>query len=396
MKIDLSALPVIDNHCHPFPAGREPEHYERNFCIGLYDVPPEDMRNTLYFQQMLNELRRFLKMPETATIDEVIEKRNDLAQNHRKEYAQQLFQDANIVGFLSDFGFPISRKRHPELALTDAEIDEYYDCCGDIAIKGIDRIEWIANRLLDEELPFDVFEQRLVEETKQMVDNRNLIAIKSVIAYYTGLDVRPLSQKEFRKGYYLYLSDRSNWDYEKVVRDFTFIKACEICRDLDIPLQIHTGLGDTPDCHIVRVNPGLLTDCLNDPRCKDTTIVLIHGGYPYCEELGMMVNHYKNVYCDISSFIPFASIACEDKVKSLLELAPLNKVFFGTDGGIILESLWFGAINFKRVFAKILEELIDAGYITYEFAMQSAENILYKNVKRVYKRYETCGRYVIK
>lgn len=110
----------------------------------------------------------------------------------------------------------------------------------------------------------------------------------------------------------------------------------------------------------------------------------------------MMVNHYPNVYCDISSFIPFASIACEDKVKSLLELAPLNKVFFGTDGGIILESLWFGALNFKRVFAKILGELIDDGYITYDFAMESAENILYKNVQRVYKRYNTCGKYTLK
>ncbi len=396
MNIDLASIPVIDNHCHPFPQGREPAHYERNFCIGFYDVPPVDMRNTLYFNQVINALRRYYGLPETATVDEVIAKRNELALGDRKAYAQKLFKDANIVGFLCDFGFPISRKHHPELALTQAEIDEYYDCCGDVAIGSIDRIEWVANRLLDEHLPFDVFEERLVKETKEMVEKRNLISIKSVIAYYTGLDVRPLSPAEFRKGYYLYLSDRSNWDYEKMVRDFTFIKACEICRDLDIPLQVHTGLGDTPDCHIVRVNPGLLTDCLNDPRCIDTTVVLIHGGYPYCEELGMMVNHYPNVYCDISSFIPFASIACEDKVKSLLELAPLNKVFFGTDGGIILESLWFGALNFKRVFAKILSELIDDGYITYDFAMESAENILYKNVQRVYKRYNTCGKYTLK
>lgn len=385
MKIDLSSLPVIDNHCHPFPVGREPKDYERNFCIGLYEVPAEDMRNTIYFQQVVNALRKYLEMPEDATVDEVIAKRNDLALNHRKEYAQKLFKSANIVGFLCDFGFPISQKRHPELALTETEIKEYYDHCGNIEIKAIDRIEWIANRLLKEELPFDTFAERLAKETKEMVKEKNLIAIKSVIAYYTGTDVKPLSYQEFRKGYYLYLSDPKNWDYEKTVRDFTFITACEVCRDLDIPLQVHTGLGDTPDCHIVRVNPGLLTDCFNDPRCKDTKIVLIHGGYPYCEELGMIVNHYKNVYCDISSFIPFASIACEDKVKSLLELAPMNKVFFGTDGGIILESLWFGAINFKKVFAKILEELIDDGYLTYDFAMQCAENILYKNVKRVYK-----------
>lgn len=197
MNIDLASIPVIDNHCHPFPQGREPAHYERNFCIGFYDVPPVDMRNTLYFNQVINALRRYYGLPETATVDEVIAKRNELALGDRKAYAQKLFKDANIVGFLCDFGFPISRKHHPELALTQAEIDEYYDCCGDVAIGSIDRIEWVANRLLDEHLPFDVFEERLVKETKEMVEKRNLISIKSVIAYYTGLDVRPLSPAEF-------------------------------------------------------------------------------------------------------------------------------------------------------------------------------------------------------
>ncbi len=395
MKIDLSGIPMIDNHCHPFPKGREPEHFERNFCTGFLNVSPEDMRNTLYFQQTANELRRILGLGQDASIDEIIEKRNEQAIGNRKEYCKKLFEDAGIVAFLSDFGFPISRKHHPELALRQEEIDEYYELCGDVKVGSLDRIEWIANRLLDEELPFDEFEARLVKETKEMIEKRNLIGLKSVVAYYTGTDVRPLSQDEFRKGYYLYLYDRKNWGYEKMIRDFTFIKACEICRDLDIPLQVHTGLGDTPDCHIVRVNPALLTDCLNDPRCKDTTVILIHGGYPYCEELGMMTNHYPNVYADISAVFPFASIGGEEKLRNMLEMAPLNKVLFATDGGLIPENLWFGALNFRRVFTKVLQDLVDAGYVQYDFAMQSAENVMHRNVERIYKRYANCGRYTL-
>lgn len=383
--IDLSAIPVIDNHCHPFLKNREPAVFEDNFCIALFDVPAVDMRNTIYFQMVINELRRFFGMKEDATVDEVIALRNDWAFNHRKEYAEKLFGDANIVSFMCDFGFPITQKRKPENYLKPDEIAEYVDNCGKIVVKSIDRIEWIANRLLKEALPFEEFERKLATETEKMVKTKSLIAIKSVIAYYTGLQVEMLTHDEFKKGYYAFLADPTDSVAEKKFRDFTFVKACEICRDLDIPLQIHTGLGDSPDCNIVRCNPALLTDALNDPRCRDTKLVLIHGGYPYAENLGMLVNHYENVYADISAFIPFASIACEDKMKRIMELAPLNKIFFGTDGGIILESLWYGAKNFKRVFARILDELIEAGYITREFAIQTAENILYKNVQRVYK-----------
>ena len=97
MKIDLSGIPMIDNHCHPFPKGREPEHFERNFCTGFLNVPPEDMRNTLYFQQTANELRRILGLGQDASIDEIIEKRNEQAMGNRKEYCRKLFEDAGIV-----------------------------------------------------------------------------------------------------------------------------------------------------------------------------------------------------------------------------------------------------------------------------------------------------------
>ncbi|MDI9242396.1 TatD family hydrolase [Ruminococcus sp. YH-rum2234] len=386
MKIDLSNIPVIDNHCHPFVLGREPEVFAKNFCIGLYPVSEENMKSTIYYQQVINALRKFFNLPETATEEEVVALRNKYAQEDRVNYAHKLFESQNIKGFLCDFGFPISQITNPENKLTDSEIKEYRDACeGYTDIYNIDRIEWVANRIVEEEPSFDEFESRLVKDTKKLVQEKNLIALKSVVAYYTGLDVRPLSRDEFKKGYYLYLYDPDNWEYRKMFHDFIFIKACEICRELDIPLQVHTGLGDTPHCHIVRVNPANLTDALNDPRVMGTTIVLIHGGYPYCEELGMLVNHFEHVYCDCSSFIPFAGIAAYDKLKALLELCPTKKLFFGTDAGLILEGLWFGTMNFKKVYARILEELIDDGYITYEFAMQSAEDILYNNVKRVYK-----------
>jgi predicted TIM-barrel fold metal-dependent hydrolase len=251
-------------------------------------------------------------------------------------------------------------------------------------VKSINRIEWVANRLLLQELSFDKYDELLVTETKEMIKSQNLVALKSVIAYFTGLEVKILPMNEVRIGYYSYLADKSDRSYEKIIRDYTFMKACEICKELDIPLQVHTGLGDSPDCNLLTGNPFLLYDAINDSRARDTKIVLIHGSYPYLEELGMILNHYDNLYADISSLVPYASIAAEDKLKKLFEMAPLNKVCFGTDGAGIPEHAWFGGVYFKRVLENFLNELIDKKYISYSFAEQTAKNILYDNVTKIY------------
>jgi hypothetical protein len=379
MKLNLSNYPLTDNHCHPFPLNREPVDFERNMCIGLYPVKSENMRNTLYFHMMINELRRFFNLEESVSIDEVIAIRNKNARENRDAYVKSLLQDAGYTRLLVDYGYPISQK-----TLTSAELDEFKSNVSEMDVKSINRIEWVANRLLLQELSFDKFDELLVTETKEMIKSQNLIALKSVIAYFTGLEVKILPINEVRKGYYSYLADKSDRSYEKIIRDYTFMKACEICKELDIPLQVHTGLGDSPDCNLLTGNPFLLYDAINDSRARDTKIVLIHGSYPYLEELGMILNHYDNLYADISSLVPYASIAAEDKLKKLFEMAPLNKVCFGTDGAGIPEHAWFGGVYFKRVLENFLNELIDKKYISYSFAEQTAKNILFDNVTKIY------------
>ena len=39
----------------------------------------------------------------------------------------------------------------------------------------------------------------------------------------------------------------------------------------------------------------------------------------------------------------------------------------------------------KKALGRALDSLVDRGYISLSFAEQSAENILYRNVDRIYK-----------
>lgn len=385
MKLDLTNYPVTDNHCHPFPAGREAKEFERNFCIGLYPVPSEDMRNTLYYHMMLGELKRLYGMETDTPDSEVIRYRNQFIREDRSGYMQKLWKDAGYRKFLVDFGYPIGQKHDRSKYLRPEEIQGMYEDCRGVEIHSINRVEWVANELIREGTPFSEFTDLLIQRTKEMVEREHLTALKSVIAYYTGLEVKILPEARVKAGYERFLADPTDGEAEKIVRDYTFLVGCRICHELDIPLQIHTGLGDSPDCNLIKGNPFLLYDAMNLPEIRETKLMLIHGAYPYLEELGMILNHYENVYADISSFCPYASIAAEDKLLKLFELAPLNKVCFGTDGAGIPEHSWFGAVYMKKALGRALDSLVDRGYISLSFAEQSAENILYRNVDRIYK-----------
>ena len=380
MKIDLSGIPLIDNHAHPFPAGRAAaSEYERHFTLSRAQKDPVYVQNTLIFQMLNRKLRRFLGLPDDCAIEKVIEARNEREKQGRKKYIDELWKDAGYLGMIADVGSPVTKN-----LLTKEELAEFeHDMEGHFMYK-VNRLEWVAEDVIEAgTYSFEEFTALYEKGVRDMVEKNHLVGLKSIIAYKTGLEVKVRSEKEFKEYYYLYLSDPSNREYEKAFRDYCFCKGCEIAASLDIPLQIHTALGDSPLLNLHKCNPALLYDAIN--AYPDTKFMLIHAGYPYCEEFGFLIAHYDNVFGDFSSMVPFASIAGRTKIKSILELAPANKVMFGTDSGSIPEQFWYGAHLFREYLTEILQELVDKDYISYSFAMESAENIMYKNVKRLYK-----------
>lgn len=381
MKIDLNEIPLIDNHCHPFPASRNPSYFERLVTLSLLPQKTESVRSTIVFQMFCNALRGYFGLDMNTTTEELIAYREKRVAEDRIQYFKDMFTDANLIGFLVDFGFPVNHAN----ALRPEEIAASKEDMKDYIVKSLDRIEWVANDILEQKelLDFDEFARRYEANVRTMIKEKDLIALKSIIAYTTGLEVKVLPEKEVREGYYRYLCDRTSRADEKIIRDYCFCKACEICQELDIPMQVHTAFGDSPLCDLGKCNPLNMYEVIN--AYKETKLILIHAGYPFCEELGFLMNHYENVYGDVSSMVPYAGYAGETKIKELLELAPTTKLMYGTDGGLVPDGIWWGAKMFRSYFSNILQELMDKNYISATFAREMAENIMYKNVRRIYK-----------
>ncbi len=377
--MNIDTLPVIDHHCHPFPTNRIPDEWERMWSITLNKIPLEDIRNSTFFQMSIEEMRKYHKIEPGASYKEIMSKIKELYLNDPQGYTAKLWKDANIKMIIADIGSPVTNKR-----LTKDEIDEFNFINSSIIVERVNRIERVTDDLLEEELSFNEFAQRFIKDTEKMILDQNLIALKSIIAYKTGLGIKPLSDSDVRKGYYAYLANKSDVEAEKVIRDYTFLVGAQIASEHDIPLQVHTGAGDSPLSNMIINNPLLMFDAINDERCKNTRIVMVHSGYPNVEYAAYLAGHYQNLYLDVSSMCPYFGHAIDGKLRSIFELAPFSKVLYGSDGAGIPNLFWFSAKYFKRVLAKTLNNFVAEGVLTEEYSMKAASMVLSENTKRIY------------
>ena len=113
--------------------------------------------------------------------------------------------------------------------------------------------------------------------------------------------------------------------------------------------------------------------------------MMVHTGYPFVREAAYCVAHFPQVYLDVSSMVPYAARASETMLPAIMEMAPLTKILFGTDGGGIPDHMWLGAVIFKRVLARVMEDFVEEGIFTPDLAQKTAERILYDNAKNFYK-----------
>ncbi len=378
MHIDLSVHPVIDNHCHPFVPARETKPYERYWTLSHLDFSAEDLKDSLIYRMVIRELARFLEMPSDAPPDAVAEERTRLYRGDTPAYLRRLFADAKIEGLILDLGYPV-----PEYTGYSADMKDFRALLPGVEMDTMIRIEPLLNRLLARDMGFDETKTAYLETLVEEVENNGAVAIKSAIAYQTGLDVDLVDEVGARRGFDAMMRDGDRTG-EKAFRDYALLLALEICRERGLPIQIHTGVGDSPVVNLSQFNPILLFDLLSGEAYRDIQFVLVHAGYPFTGEAGFLAHTYPNVWIDVSEMVPFAGVGIRDQMMRILEMTPVTRVMYGSDGYNIPEMFWFSAIYFKRVFGEILDALVRDGTVGKNFAREMASMVLTDNARRLY------------
>jgi predicted TIM-barrel fold metal-dependent hydrolase len=385
--LDILERPVVDSHCHAFLPENETDSFEQYLTLADHPVPKRDMINTFLYRQVVRELSRVLNVK--GTHEEIIGERHKRYMKDPVGYIKLLFEDANIETLLVDTGYPAEEFSGYSIDLKD------FSKLVPSEVREIFRIDLVVYDVLKSQLPFDVAVDQFHEQTRNAVKN-GAVGLKSVIAYRTGLEIQRSTEEEVRKVYDKFIAEArlgksvrdilsSRSKHVKTVYDYFLFLGVEDSVELDVPFQMHVGMGDAPFIDLRLANPILLHDLINDESGKKAKIVLTHGGYPYLEEAGFLVNAYPNVFLDLSETIPFISVGIKEKLLNLFEMAPTTKIMYGSDGYNIPELHWISSIQTKKALSAALNELLESKEIDEEWAQEITKDFLSENAKRIYR-----------
>lgn len=158
---------------------------------------------------------------------------------------------------------------------------------------------------------------------------------------------------------------------------------------LHLPVHLHTAVGEGDYFSLQKGNVMNLENVVKDPRYLDTTFVLLHGGYPYYQQIIWLAS-MKNVFIDTSELgVLLYPSEFKNALKLWLQLYP-EKITFGTDAypysaGLGSEEAYWLATNTARdALASALAEMIGCGEITEAQALDIARGYLHDNAARLY------------
>ena len=179
-------------------------------------------------------------------------------------------------------------------------------------------------------------------------------------------------------------------DEYKTFQDVIFRHIITEAGRLHLPVHIHSSSGGGDYFNVRGVNVLNLENVLHDPRYLQTTFVLIHGGYPFDREAGLLAA-MKNVYLDSSAVeLVLYPTEFKDMLRRWLEMYP-EKITFGTDAFPFGDALgveevyWLGVHSSRTALAAALAEMIAAHEITEARALQFAHMYLHDTAAGLYK-----------
>jgi hypothetical protein len=329
-------------------------------------------RSTLYFSRMVNDLARFL---ETAPdIESVLNERNAQVAIDYRDYVRRLWADAGLETVVFDFGMPLPMLDIDEVS---AELP--------IEVVPIYRIEPLIADLLKQDLGWSEFKETYDSAISEGLSSGRYRGVKSIIAYRTGLDISPLARTADQGLQALDAIKRGlGGGSMKQLRDHLLCRAIELCVEYDVPMQIHTGMGDV-EVNLVLCRPSYLLDLLRFPTYRACRVLLVHAGYPYHREAAYMANVLPRTYLDISEGIPFASSAAWEIMEGAVSMAPLNKICYGSDGYQLPEIMYTSAKLGKQALQDVMNGLVATGMLVEADAQRAAAGILSDNARELYK-----------
>ncbi|CAD6205249.1 unnamed protein product [Miscanthus lutarioriparius] len=221
--------------------------------------------------------------------------------------------------------------------------------------------------------------ERLAETIINDVISNQIVALKSIAAYRSGLEINPnVSKTDAEDGLRKELTGPRPFRItNKNLIDYLFTCSLGIAVSL---LEIRTWTCESATHYILCVL------FLRTKRFAKCQIVLLHASYPFSKEASYLASVYSQVYLDFGLAIPKLSVhGMTSSLKELLELAPIKKVMFSTDGYAFPETYYLGAKRARDVVYRALSAACEDGDLSIQEAIEAVEDIFRRNALHLYK-----------
>jgi uncharacterized protein len=375
--LDITSIPVVDNHCHPVLLNQHMDALRfRSYCTEATDpsFAEKHVPNTVYYLWLLRQMATFYGCERNE--DDIIAARSRLGADTLLEH---LLRAANIDTLVLDPAYPLS-----SACYTPERIGQLGHCR---AVKML-RLEALMQELILDYSDFDEVIERFADQVRH-VHERGYCALKSIVAYRTGLNIAEWSKDEAAASFQEASTQASEQGQLRITHkpliDYLLHIAFQQAAEQQLPIQFHTGYGDS-DTDMRLGNPLQLREVLERKDYHGMAVVLLHESYPYCQLGAYLATIYPHVYFDLSYTIPFL-----DKLEMLaftrqaLSVAPASKLMFSTDGIHLPEMHWAGALRGRSIIGQVLDEMIDADEIDEDQGYDIAQQILHDTAYAVYK-----------
>ncbi len=375
--LDITSIPVVDNHCHPVLLNQHMDALRfRSYCTETTDpsFAEKHVPNTVYYLWLLRQMATFYGCERNE--DDILAARSRLGADTLLEH---LLRAANIDTLVLDPAYPLS-----SACYTPERMGQLGHCR---AVKML-RLETLMQELILDYSDFDEVIERFADQVRH-VHEHGYCALKSIVAYRTGLNIAEWSKDEAAAAFLEARTQASEQGQLRIAHkpliDYLLHIAFQQAAEQQLPIQFHTGYGDS-DTDMRLGNPLQLREVLERKDYHSMAVVLLHESYPYCQLGAYLAAIYPHVYFDLSYTIPFL-----DKLEMLaftrqaLSVAPASKLMFSTDGIHLPEMHWAGALRGRSIIGQVLDEMIDADEIDEDQGYDIAQQILHDTAYAVYK-----------
>lgn len=214
------------------------------------------------------------------------------------------------------------------------------------------------------------------------------VAFKDQSAYSRTLEYTNPTRAEAEEVFNYLMADPRRTvghpDGKRKLDDYLFHCFMRMAKEMELPVQIHTGHMAGIWNDIEKTNAVKLRSVLE--LHKDVRFDLFHANWPYSGELLYLCKNYPNVHIDFCWANIIDPVYCQRMFKQALSSVPHGKIHgYGSDFGGHADRAWAHAAIARDNVAIGLSEMVDMEYLDLDEAKEVGRMWLFDNANAFFK-----------